>query len=182
VLWRTEQILRSGEPARFPRAYRDWIEAVYGEPSSDVPAGILDGHTKYQQEADVSRMKARQIAVRDPSEPAGMFGLWPDTDERAAKLTRDGETSLSVVPVEIRNGERRLLGSDKPLGGSDPWEQAEAMGLQTIPVPQSWRKVLPPNEDGLYYLSMQFIADGLWQGEHNGTAFRYSRTRGLWRE
>ena len=182
VLWRTERLLRPQLPIHFPSAYREWLELVYAPASDDVPPDILDGHQAFEDELLCSRQKGLQIAVRDPSDQQAAFDLWPDTDDRAARLTRDGEMSLTVVPLIEKGGAQRFLDDEDPLASMDEWTLAERLNRESIPVPCSWKKALPQSEEGIYYLPMLQTADGTWCGEHGGMNYVYGKEFGLLRE
>lgn len=173
VLWRTEYLLSQVEKLEFPAAYRGWIEPVYQrEDWNDEPEIISLDYEKYRTEGNVAEKNAQ-----------GMISLrrkqYTDDDVSIAVHTRDGEMSLTVLPV-MADG-RLLDGSN--LDAMEGGQRAEALNLNTIPVPHSWRKSTlsncPTDEEGRYRLA--FAADGAdtWISHLESTTFQYSKEFGL---
>lgn len=156
VLWRTQQLLEKAELLEFPSAYREWIEAVYDEKAwPDEPEEITSAHVKFGDEQDGNRYKALTLGNADASPLA-------DTDGNASALTRDGEMSLNVVPI-LFNGKRRLFLDGLPVDKLPDWEKDEAMNMNTVPVPHSWKHYLPDDEEGIVFLPMAPDNSGGWK-------------------
>ncbi len=175
VLWRTEQIVRQHSQLCFPDVYRPLIESVYEEESwDDEPREIVQEYEKYWQAQYASRSVARQIS--------DIENAWPDDDSHVNLLTRDGEMSLSIVPVEETADGLCLLGDDTPVAQLEGWEQAELVMRNTLPAPASWRNLGLPEaakQDGLIWLVME--ADGMdgWRFSTRKAVFDYDRKYGL---
>lgn len=128
VLWRTEQLLSGSSEIVFPDAYRNWLERVYQRDDwDDEPVKIAVEFDSFSSE-QISREKdAQRLTTMTVSS-------FRDEDDRITGLTRDGEMSLSVLPVlldgQLLDGQRLM---DLPER-----EQAEAVNLNAIPVPASW--------------------------------------------
>lgn len=178
VLWRTAQkLLNSGGQIVFPDAYRDWIEEVYQQAAwGDEPQSVLDSYDKFCIESEASNYTAKQLMRSDVEEFA-------DTDSNVSMLTRDGEMSLNILPImETRKG-RMLLEGETPLADLEAWWKDEALNLNMVSVPGSWRKkdFLPQAENGLVSLPLH-AEDDSWQGEFKGVTIRYSKACGLEKE
>ncbi len=101
-----------------------------------------------------------------------------DEDSIATGLTRDSEMSITVLPLQP---DGRLL-NGQHLGGSDERALAEALNLNAVPVPASWKKRLAScrrDEDGRVLLEMTADGDDNWVGLRE--KFRYSEDFGLTR-
>jgi CRISPR-associated endonuclease/helicase Cas3 len=156
VLWRTQQLLEKTELLEFPRAYRELIETVYAEEAwPDEPADITAAHEKYRNDEEGNRYKALGLGNADATPMA-------DTDSNASALTRDGEMSLNVIPVLLK-GEKRLFLDSTPIDKLPEWERDEAMNMNTVPVPHSWKRYLPDDEEGIYFLPMAPDNSGGWK-------------------
>lgn len=177
ALWRTQQKLQEGSSITFPKAYRDWIEAVYQEePWANEPPIIQESYEFFTLEQE----GRRYAALLNASIDAVPF---QDTDSNVSALTRDSEMSLGVIPVVMQNGRRCFL-EGVPLDSIEEWQLWEALNLNTIGVPASWGKhnILPAFEtDGLIYLEMEAREDG-WVAERGKYRFKYTIQRGLERE
>ena len=173
VLWRSQQLLEKAEWLEFPSAYREWIEAVYDEKAwPDEPEEITSAHVKFGDEQDGNRYKALTLGNADASPLA-------DTDGNASALTRDGEMSLNVVPI-LFNGKRRLFLDGLPVDKLPDWERDEAMNMNTVPVPHSWKHYLPDDEEGIIFLPMTTDNGGGWRSLDR--AFTYHIEFGLEKE
>jgi CRISPR-associated endonuclease/helicase Cas3 len=170
LLWRTEQLLAKGSEIRFPAAYRDWIEHVYAEdPWDDEPNDVYGKHLACRDAHNAARQTAQQRTCMSITELR-------DEDETATSLTRDGEMSLSVLP--LLDGERFLDGT--PLDSPDELQRAEQAMLNTVPVPHSWAKLLDAadyDDDGRLRLVMEAADPEHWKTRDG--AFEYSREEGL---
>lgn len=171
VLWRTAQMLeQAGGRLVFPESYRAWIEKVYEEERwPDEPEAVNASYEKFWNEAEAARMTARRIV----NEKVGELS---DTDAHVATLTRDGEMNLNLLPVLA--GPRLLDGRlIKDLGDD---EKDEALNLDTVSVPSSWRGWLKgqPEKDGLIFLDMVAVGEG-WEAALERCHFSYSRKFGL---
>jgi CRISPR-associated endonuclease/helicase Cas3 len=103
-----------------------------------------------------------------------------DDNEQITGLTRDGEMSLNVLPIQTDD---RLLDGQR-LTDLPEREQAEALNLNTVPVPASWNKLLHDCAfdkegplAGLWQLTMDAAALRNWSAV-NGK-FHYSHDFGL---
>lgn len=174
VLWRTEQLLKANSDLVFPGIYREWIEKVYAEmPWENESQPLTHAHEEYAKDQDAKAAGARTLSVSNTSP-------YRDTDATAARLTRDGEMALSVIPLVEHDGLLCLL-DGKKLEALMMHEKDEVLSLNTVPVPDSWQKCLPPAEDGLYFLKL--IPDGeIWVLDYQKYCFYYHPQYGLERK
>ncbi len=172
VLWRTERLLADADRIVFPEAYRNWIEQVYQRDDwMDEPEAIALEHDTFrslerQRQADAVRLTTMTVSK------------FRDEDSIATGLTRDSEMSITVLPLQP---DGRLL-NGQHLGGSDERALAEALNLNAVPVPASWKKRLASyrrDEDGRVLLEMTADGDDNWVGLRE--KFRYSEDFGLTR-
>lgn len=170
VLWRTEQLLAESDSIVFPEAYRGWIELVYQRDDwTDEPDVIALEHDKFrvmqrQRQADALRLTTMSVSQ------------FRDEDSIATTLTRDGEMSLTVLPI-LPNG--RLL-DGQAIDGQDERLLAETLNLSAVPAPASWKERLAfcrHDDDGRLLLEMVADGSGGWTSV-NGK-FRYSEDFGL---
>ena len=170
VLWRTEQLIAGAARIVFPKAYRDWIEQVYQRDDwTDEPEAIA-------LEYDVFRAMQRQRQVEALRLATMSVSQFRDEDSIATTLTRDGEMSLTVLPMQP---DGRLL-DGQAIDGQDERVLAEALNLNTVPVPASWGKRLVAcrrDDDGRILLEMTADTVGGWVS--TGGKFRYSEDFGL---
>lgn len=174
VLWRTEQLLLGSSAIAFPEAYRDWIERVYQREDWDDEPTKISGDFEVFNSIQISRGKdAQRLTTMTVSS-------FRDEDDRITGLTRDGEMSLSVLPI-LPDG--RLL-DGQSLAGLPEREQPEALNLNAVPVPASWNKHLrdcPLDKEGplagYWQLTLNSAAPGSWSAV-NGK-FHYSQDFGL---
>jgi CRISPR-associated endonuclease/helicase Cas3 len=104
-----------------------------------------------------------------------------DEDGRVTSLTRDGEMSLTVIPM-LAGG--RFLDGDNP-NKNDEKSYAEAINLNSIPVPAGWEKYLHDcrkDDDGRFIIEFVPERDSTWASTVGGTRFRYSKDFGLEKE
>jgi CRISPR-associated endonuclease/helicase Cas3 len=158
----------------FPEAYRDWIEQVYQRDDwNDEPEKIACDYTAFSAE----QIRREKDAQRLTSMTVSSFR---DEDGRITSLTRDGEMSLTILPL-IADG--RLIDGqrieDIPERGL-----AEILNLNSAPAPASWAKFLHDYRidsegafAGCYQLVLAQTNDGFWQGPDG--KFRYSKEFGL---
>ncbi len=149
VLWRTAQMLLNAKgEIHFPAAYRNWIEKVYQEEGwGDEPEAVTKSYEEFFEESEASQFTARQLMKSDVE-------AFSDTDGNVAALTRDGEMSLNLLPViQSKNGPALLDG--ELIKNLDEWWRDEALNLNMVSVPNSWRKFLDDGENGLITLSME---------------------------
>jgi CRISPR-associated endonuclease/helicase Cas3 len=172
VLWRTETLLQQHPVLTFPDVYRPLIELVYQEDA------WIDEPEQVQQEYD--RFVACEQATRYTSlRLANSQTHFDDSDAKTATLTRDGEMSLNVLPV-IDTGKEKTFLDGQCIAALDEWLLAEALSMNTIPVPASWqRKGLPAMEEGIVWLPMEKDHEGSWKSTTGKTLLVYSLTEGL---
>ncbi len=173
VLWRTQELLEKVGSLSFPEAYRKLIESVYSEEAwPDESADITAEYEKYRNNEESNRYDALGIGNCDATPFA-------DTDGNASKLTRDGEMSLNVVPILLENKKKLFLDSTA-IDKLQEWERDEAVSMNTIPVPASWKHYLPDDEEGIIFLPMTPDNRGGWKSSDG--VFTYHRNYGLEKE
>jgi CRISPR-associated endonuclease/helicase Cas3 len=157
VMWRTKQMLMSKAEIEFPAAYRDWIERVYAEEDwPDEPDEIVEAWDKWYVKQRAAWEEARQLA-------SGQATAYDD-DDRIQVFTRDGEMSLTVLPV--KDG---ALWNGRAIESLEEWEKGEVINQHSVAVPANWKSFLPPANDGIYHLAMYEADDG-WGAELGGGA------------
>lgn len=174
VLWRTDVLLNRQDKLVFPEAYRDWIEQVYRHDDwDDEPERIACDFTKFSSEQLRRERDAQQLTSMTVSS-------FRDEDGRITNLTRDGEMSLSVLPVTadgcLLDGQRIKDIPERDL--------AETLNMNSVPAPASWEKFLHDCRidsegafAGFYQLLLSQTHDGFWQSQDG--KFRYSKEFGL---
>lgn len=171
VLWRTEHFVCDNDSVIFPEAYRDWIERVYQQqPWQDESSTLTEAHQKYQDNVqEVAKITAKWV-TNLKIEPL------PDESDRATTLTRDGEMSLTVLPVLKQQNKFYTLENEWLNEQSKQyWEQ---VSLSSVCVPKSWGKWLPTPVDGVIHLIMQ-SCDGGWIAELDDQQIIYDKHVGL---
>jgi CRISPR-associated endonuclease/helicase Cas3 len=174
VLWRTEKLLSGSGVTRivFPDAYRDWIKQVYQRDDwADEPERIALDYDKFSIMQRTREKDAQQLTTMTVRN-------FRDEDDRITGLTRDGEMSLTVLPIRP---DGRLL-DGQAMGGHNERMLAEALNLNAVPVPASWEKRLAAcrrDDDGRVLLEMTVDGEGGWVSI--GEKFRYSEDFGLMR-
>ncbi|WP_257263597.1 CRISPR-associated helicase/endonuclease Cas3 [Endozoicomonas sp. ONNA2] len=176
ILWRTRQLLEKCQGVvEFPKAYRTWVEPVYKTADwGDEPEWVMTSHEKFIDEQLTQRSKAKQLIGSECND-------LKDTDSHVAALTRDGEMSVTVVPVITNEqGESCLLNGIRftSLEGGERFEQ---ISLNSLGVPASWKNkgALPePDDDGLIWLPMVPEGDG-YQGAWGSTDYIYHGESGF---
>ncbi len=175
VLWRTQTLLTQADVKLvFPEAYRDWIEQVYQCDDWDrEPENIADDYKAFHyiqlaREKDAQRLTTMTVSS------------FRDDDDRITGLTRDGEMSLSVLPV---TADGALLGGQR-IDAIPERELSEAISLNTVPSPASWKNSLrdcPMEIEGALAGAWQLVvvesAVGVWQSKDG--KFTYSQDFGL---
>lgn len=179
VLWRTSQKLMTALEGKiaFPDAYRNWIEPVYQEKLwGNEPDEVEAGHEKYKDELWVKRHGARQMI-----NSAFEKNPFADTDQAITAVTRDGEMNLTLVPFCQTSGDRVLLDGTE-LNSLDDYRRLEALTLNSIGVPASWRNYFSQSDDeGRYWMEMRREGES-FIGEEDGATFKYHKDTGLERE
>lgn len=174
VLWRTEQLLIGHTKIVFPEAYRDWIEQVYQRDDwADEPEAIAceyDAYSAIQRSREADALRLTMMTV----------SAFRDEDSRVTGLTRDGEMSLTVLPIQ-RDG--RLL-DGQVLNALNERDLAETLNFHAIPAPASWKGRLSDcrlesegDLAGYHQLEMTVEGQGAWSAM--GGKFRYSEDFGL---
>jgi CRISPR-associated endonuclease/helicase Cas3 len=174
-LWRTQKLIERETVAAFPAAYRDWIERAANEnPWTDEPEAVKAAHEKFEVEELASRYNALQLARKS-------VNPFDDTDGNAARLTRDGEMSLSVVPI-LTSARERITLDGIVLSTLDESELDIALDRNVIPAPESWRASLPKAEEEYFFLPMTPVSTDEWEYQTNNTCFTYNKIYGLERK
>lgn len=174
VLWRTELLLAGADRIVFPEAYRDWIESVYSElPWDDESEDIYGAYRGWKLVQEMRETDALQLTTMTASQ-------FRDEDDRVAALTRDGEISLTVLPIQT---DGRLL-NGQVLSALNERDLAETLNLHAVPAPASWKSRLLnfrlENEGVLAgYRQMEMSTDGHGGWSAMDGKFRYSEDFGL---
>lgn len=174
VLWRTDALLNRLGTLVFPEAYRDGIEQVYRyDDWDDEPERIACDFTKFSSEQLRRERDAQQLASMTVSS-------FRDEDGRITSLTRDGEMSLSVLPVTADG----CLVDGQRIKDIPERDLAETLNMNSVPAPASWEKFLHDCRidsegafAGCYQLLLSQNHDGFWQSQDG--KFRYSKEFGL---
>ncbi|OGS99824.1 MAG: CRISPR-associated helicase/endonuclease Cas3 [Gallionellales bacterium RBG_16_56_9] len=174
VLWRTERLLAGAVTIVFPEAYRDWIEQVYQRDDwVEEPDAVYSDYLAWTGEQGRREAEAKRLTTLTVSN-------FRDEDSATTKLTRDGEMSLTVLPIQP---DGRLL-DGQMLSALNERDLAETLNLNAAPVPASWEKRLKDcrleNEGYLAgYRQLEMSADGHGGWSAMGGKFRYSKDFGL---
>lgn len=177
VLWRTEQLLRRapGGAIRFPGAYREWIEAAYGNVVwDDEPEHIYGEYLAFRDIEDEKAAKAQRLTTISMTQFA-------DEDSKATALTRDGEMSLNVLPVLDSTQGSTLLDGTR-LNALDEWQRGEVFNLNTVAVPATWDALLAGcrrDDEGRIILQFAVAAPEVWTARIGNTTLRYTTDYGL---
>lgn len=174
VLWRTDVLLNREGTLAFPEAYRDGIEQVYQRDDwPDEPEKIACDYTRFSAEQIRRGKDAQQLTSMT-------VASFRDEDGRITSLTRDGEMSLSVLPL---TADGCLLDRQR-IEDIPEHKLAEAINLNTAPAPASWGKLLRDCRidsegpfAGCHQLVLSIASDGFWQSQDG--KFRYSKEFGL---
>jgi len=175
VLWRTETLLRNIEGGvrdiSFPKAYREWIDAVYMRDDwEQEPSEIACEYDVFSALQHHRRSEAERLTSMSMTQ-------FRDEDNRITSLTRDSEMNLMIVPVQ--RGRRLLDGA--PIRGLNEGMLLELLDLNSIPVPAGWEKYLhgcERDEDGRYFLEMSFDSFR-WVCREEKCKFTYTTDFGL---
>jgi CRISPR-associated endonuclease/helicase Cas3 len=172
LLWRTRIMLEERKSITFPDAYRDWIETIYGdEPMSGEPDHVTEANQEWRN----GQMGKEFAAISLVKSSLNLS----DTGAEAAKLTRDGEMSLTVLPYDCAT--KCLMDPDgTPLASvSDMPGTLEVVDMQAVSVPAGWGKYLGKLErrDGIFFLPVDMTKDG-WETT-SPIILRYSSQFGL---
>jgi CRISPR-associated endonuclease/helicase Cas3 len=175
VLWRTDVLLNRHGKLVFPEAYRDWIELVYQrddwetEPEKVATAYDVFSSVQLRRAKDAQQLTTMTITDFRDKEGATLNSL-----------TRDGEMSLSVLPLTADG----CLIDGQRIEDLPERELAETLNLNTVPAPASWGKLLHAcriDSEGpfaaCYQLVLSQIRDGFWQSQDG--KLRYSKEFGL---
>lgn len=177
VLWRTAEKLISspGNSIVFPAAYRTWIESVYQEDAwGNEPEEVKKGYEKFKLEVEeIKRYKARYMLDT-------AMNPFADTDEKITAVTRDGDMSLTVVPF-CRTHMGKMLMDGTVFESLDEYRRLEALSMNSVGVPKSWRHCLADCDEGRYWLEMEPDGSG-YRGRAKGVTFRYHKDTGLEKE
>ncbi len=174
VLWRTERLLVGADRIVFPEAYRDWLEQVYADITGDDETDAIYGdYLSWKQHQEMREADARQLTTMTVSR-------FRDEDSRVTGLTRDGEMSLTVLPIQ--SGGRLLNGQG--LSALNERDLAETLNFNAIPAPASWKGRLSDcrleSEGALAgYRQLEMTADGQGAWSAMSGKFRYSEDFGL---
>jgi CRISPR-associated endonuclease/helicase Cas3 len=169
VMWRTKEMLMRNAQIEFPAAYRDWIELVYAEDEwPEEPDDIMEAWDKWYVEQRVAWEDAQQLARGE----ATVY----DDDNRIQVFTRDGEMSLTALP--LKDG---ALLNGRTLESLEEWERGEAINEHSVAVPASWKRFLPPGHEGVYHLPMREAGEG-WVAEFGDVHLQYTDEYGLERQ
>lgn len=173
VLWRTAEKLTTapGHRVLFPEAYRGWIEDVYQEePWERESAGMTEAHRQFVEATAAARARALQL-VHSAMNPLH------DTDQAVTAATRDGDMNLTVVPF-LGGGLGRVLMDGTFFDTLNPFDRPEALSLNSVGVPSSWRRFFGQAEDGRFWLELHRGDEG-YSGRSNGAMFSYHKDMGL---
>jgi CRISPR-associated endonuclease/helicase Cas3 len=174
VLWRTDVLLNRHGKLVFPEAYRDGIEQVYQHDDwENEPERIACDFTKFSAEQVRREKDAQQLTSMTVSS-------FRDEDGRITSLTRDGEMSLSVLPITADG----CLLDGQHIEAIVERDLAEQLNLNVVPCPASWKKTLGACRmetdgplAGLWQLVTSEVTPGLWQSGDG--KFTYSQDFGL---
>lgn len=177
VLWRTEQLVCKNDAVIFPNAYRDWIERVYQrEPWSEESEAMTIAYQTYHDEIEnVAKITAQWVTNLEVK-------LLSDESDKASTLTRDGEMSLTVLPVLEQNGKVYTLGNE--LVDEESKGYWELVSLNSVCVPNSWVGLFANanKKAGVIYVTMLKACEHVWQAEFAQDQLIYSVELGLVRK
>jgi len=177
ILWRTQRMIENSPVADFPQVYRSWIEQVYQEEAwTDEASDIQAEYEAFSQALEGKYYSAKFLT--------NLAKSFPDDDEYAAAMTRDGEMNLIVYPCMMENGQLCFLNS-KAFDDLDDWQWQEALNLNGVSVPENWRECLKETPDPhnnkiqRCFLPMTPAENEEWTAETEQCHFTYSQTKGL---
>lgn len=171
ALWRTRELLSTCDDSlSFPEAYREGIEAVYGGGAHhNEPDSVIGKACAYECEQRNLWDQAQALA-------GGGANPFPDTSDTATSLTRGKAMGLNLVLVRAGSPNEFLDG--EPVPNVADYAVDEAISLNTVTVPASWRGWLPPPVDGRATMPMALEGDS-WVWSSGGSTVRYSTDYGL---
>ncbi len=174
VLWRTEQLVARTTKIVFPGAYREWIELVYQRDDwpkePEAIAVEFDAYSAGEQSRAADAVRLTTMRVSE----------FRDEDARLTSLTRDGEMSLTVLPIRADG----CFLDGQSMNGVDEKMLVESLSLNAVPVPASWDKRLSAcrrDNDGVLagYLQLNMNNDGTGAWASREVKLRYSKEFGL---
>jgi CRISPR-associated endonuclease/helicase Cas3 len=133
---------------------------------------VLEGHYTWLQQQKTARADAKRLTTMTVTE-------YRDEGNETTSLTRDGEMSLSLLPLRADG----VLLDGARIADLDERDRPEAMLLDTVPAPESWSKLLAgfdKDEEGRIELLLEEKEPGCWADETG--RFRYSVAFGLEKE
>lgn len=183
-LWRTRRLVeqnmeRENALVRFPGAYRPWVDAVYADSFPEEPQSMTEAYAEWEKETLVICANAHYL-----TQDEGFI-----KEERAACMTRDGEMSLSLLPIDTEtqtlcDDERTPLPSDLSQLSAH-----ESVQMQLIHCPASWEGFFAQKlkyEDGIYLLPVTLAKEPhearRWTARLKNATLHYDRHLGLWKE
>lgn len=174
VLWRTDALLNRQCKLVFPEAYRDGIEQVYDHECWDDEPGAVYGDYLSWKDTQEDREKTA-IGLTTKS-----IKVFRDEEGQITSLTRDGEMSLSVLPLTADG----CLIDGQSIEDIPKQKLAETLNLNSVPAPASWEKLLHDCRvdsegplAGCFQLVLFQTPDRFWQSQDG--KFRYSKEFGL---
>lgn len=174
VLWRTDRLLAGADMIVFPEAYRDWIEQVYQRDDwAEEPDAVYSDYLVWKGEQCRREAEAKSLTTLTVSN-------FRDEDARVTGLTRDGEMSLTVLPIQ---SDGRLL-DGQVLSALNERDFAEVLNLHAVSAPASWKERLIncrlESEGNLAgYRQLEMSPDGQSGWLATDGKFRYSEDFGL---
>ena len=176
VMWRTQKkIEEQGDmPLQFPDVYRYWIEAIYrDELDEQEPEWVTKGMEDFEQDEFTSLLSAKQM-IRWKEQVS-----LPDSDSNERAVTRDGAQSLTLIPYIQTSAGKQLLDGTSIYEQLDEYRQREALSLNQVSVPESWRRWLgEPDQYQRYWLEGKTQGNGVLIRLAKGSLF-YSKERGM---
>ncbi len=172
ALWKTQRLLEQNDTIPFPFAYRDWIEEVYDEDDSNFSDELKKLNYSY-----INENEARHCTANHFTRNRDSINAIDDLSDKASSLTRDGEMSISLIPM-VQNA---LLDGTK-ISELAEWEKWETLSLNAIPVPNTWRGSLLEYEEGYMKMEMLSESNGIFYAERGKYRFTYTQERGMERE
>jgi hypothetical protein len=149
-----------------------YTDCQWQDNNVEEPTEVYGGHIGWQQQQEQKRCDAARYVRMNIRE-------FRDDQDTVASLTRDEEMGYTVLPLSA-NGKALLDG--RKLKDLDDLDKAEAINLNGIPAPASWKFLnsleMDKEKDGCRVLQMEREGDG-WQGVAGGTSLIYSQEYGL---
>jgi len=174
VLWRTEQLVCQNGSVVFPKAYRDWIEQVYQEEAwTEESEAMTEAYDKYKREVQEVAHGIAKIVTQFKVESLS------DESDKANTLTRDGEMSLTILPVLEQYGKNYTL--ENELVDEESKQYWQQVSLNSVCVPNSWKSLFAncTKKDGVIYLVMQKTVEGDWRANLDKETLHYNVQQGL---